>query len=468
MALIRFTPAGWRGRFDDDFNEESVVRLAGALGAAWTSRKAGGRVYVGYDRRYRAEAYALLAAKALSTFGLHVVVSEGYCPLPALSWQTARDPEAVGALMLTASEAPCEYCGFVARRADGGPVTAAFASEVERRVLAEPIRPAGEYERYDFVHPYLADLAAHADLAAIAGSGMRIVIDPMYGAASTYLAQILRDAGCGVHELHADAREDFGGIHPDPTEPWVDDCEQEVLRRQASIALALDGDGDRVSLINEQGRLVAAHNIAPLVLCHLAENKGYSGRVVTSLANSLRVLRQAKRLGLETTVVPVGFDRIYSELIQGDVLVGCEEFGGVAMPRHLNERDGLLVGLLLLELVAAHGVPVSQLVSEMLDAVGRSEYARRTVRIDPVAAQTLENILPGLNPVEVAGREPVAVSHSDGIRMQFDDDSWALLRLSRNGGVARTYAEAPTAKERDALLAAVGEFARHPSATTTF
>jgi phosphomannomutase len=291
---------------------------------------------------------------------------------------------------------------------------------------------------------------------------LRIVVDPMYGAVSGYLATLLAQAGCDVVELHGDVRDDFGGLHPEPAEPWVDDCEQEVLAQKADVALVFDGDGDRASLIDERGHLVAAHNLAPLVLCQLVENKHMTGRVVTSLASSRRVFRQAKRLGLETYPVPVGFDRIYGELIQGDVLVGCEEFGGVAIPSHLRERDGLLVCLLVLELLATRGGTLSELVGAMLDAVGRSEYGRRNVRLDPASAQTLENLLPGMNPLSVAGKEPVSVSHSDGLRVQFADDSWAMLRISRVAGVVRTYAEASTSKERDALLRAMAELARQP------
>jgi phosphomannomutase len=462
MSLIRFSPSGWQGRFDDEFVEENVIRLAAALAAAWTQRCAGARVYIGYDRRYRAEAFALLTGETLATFGLQAIVSEGFCPLPALAWQTARDVDAVGALMLTASESPCEYGGMIALGHDGGPVSVSFAHDVEQLVRADPIRPEGRVTRRDLVTPYSADLSEDVDVSLCADAGLRMVVDPMYGATSHHLYSLLDVAGCSVTEIHAEHREDFGGIHPEPMEPWVDDCEREVLLRHADVGFALDSDGDRAALIDERGRLIAPQNLAPLVLSHLVEDRGMSGRVVATLASSIRIKRQAHRLGLRVDLVPVGFGRIYGELLQGDVLLGCEEYGGICIPAHLPERDGMLVCLLILEMMAQRRKPLSVLVDEMIAEIGRTEYARRDVRLDAATAQTLGNLLPGINPHSLAGMKPIAVSHADGLRVEFADGAWGMARPSRAGNMVRIYAEALTPTEKDSLLGALTDLIRDP------
>jgi phosphomannomutase len=150
--------------------------------------------------------------------------------------------------------------------------------------------------------------------------------------------------------------------------------------------------------------------------------------------------------------VPVGFPRIYREVLEGDVILGAEEYGGICVPAHLHERDGLLVALLAVELLATSGVPMSQLVSELESKIGSMRYTRRDVRLDPAVTQAFRNVLPGLNPPDVAGRVPVEVSHADGLRLQFEDDSWVLMRPSRAGALVRVYAEAPSECERDELL----------------
>ncbi len=460
MAVIRFTPYGWRGRYDEDFNEENVVRIAAGLGGAWTRRGVGGRVYVGYDGRYRGEAFALLAGSTLASFGLEVKVARGVCPLPALAWTAAHDDRCAGVLMLSASESPCEYGGIIARGANGGPVPAGILRDAERLMMADPLDARGEVERVNVMESYLADLEHLVDLGLIAKANLRVVIDPMYGAVNGHLFKLLEKAGCSVTELHGGQRDDFGGIHPAPVEPWADECEQVVTCQRANIGLVLDSDGDRATLVDERGRLVSAHNLTPLILSHLVEGRGMRGRVVTTLASSVRLARQAERLGLPVTTVPVGFDRIYGETLDEDVLMGAEEYGGICLPGHLCERDGMLVCLLALEMLAQTGAPLSQLVDDLADTIGRMDYTRRDIRLDAAAASSLVNILPGLNPVEVAGMKPVDVNHAEGLRLSFADGSWSMLRPSRNTAIARVYAEAPTREERDALVDAMTEIAR--------
>jgi len=226
--------------------------------------------------------------------------------------------------------------------------------------------------------------------------------------------------------------------------------------------LVLDGDGDRATLVDERGRLVSPHNLTPLILGHLVEGRGERGRVVTTLASSVRLTLQAERLGLPVTCVPVGFDRIYGELLEDDVLMGAEEYGGICLPSHLWERDGILVCLLALEMLARADIPLSEMVDGLADTIGRLDYTRRDIRLDAAAASSLDNILPGLNPAEVAGMSPVAVNHAEGLRLSFEDGSWTMLRPSRNAYMVRVYAEAPTREKRDALVDAMAEIARDP------
>lgn len=184
------------------------------------------------------------------------------------------------------------------------------------------------------------------------------------------------------------------------------------------------------------------------------------GRVVTTLTCSASVELEAQKLGLEYTSVPVGFGRIYRELQEGDVLLGAEEYGGISIPAHLKERDGLLVSLLLVQMVSKSGLTLRELVNKLDAEIGSRRYIRRDVRLEPALTQAFRNVLPGLNPQEIAGRVPVEVSHADGLRLKFDDDSWVLMRPSRTDSVVRVYAEAPTARERDELLESACSIAR--------
>lgn len=458
--ILRFGIDGWTARFDDGFTEENVSRVVDALALLWATERPGGTVYVGFDTRHGSEAFARRAGSVLASFGLRVRLSDVPCPTPAVAWACAHDPECVGAVIITASERSCEFGGVLVRGSDGGPVPRSFLDVVEQHISSSPSTGQGAYEECDIVGAYLDALSSQVDRGAFGARGLRVVVDAMYGAAVGHLADLLSDLGCDVSEIHMEPQEDFSGIHPVPQEPWADACEQAVLVHHADVGLMLDGDGDRAGIVDESGRLLPPRVVVPLVMEHLVRGHGRTGRVITTLTSSACVLRQAELLGLDTVSVPVGFSRIYREIVEGDVLLGAEEYGGICIPDHLRERDGLLVCLLVAEMLSQSGVKLSELVAGLESRVGSMCYARRDVHLEPAATQAFRNILPGLNPADVAGKVPVEVSHADGLRLQFEDDSWVMMRPSRAGALVRVYAEAATAKERDELLDAASEVVR--------
>lgn len=459
MRIIRFNNNGWRSRFDEDFNESNVCRVADAAGRVWGSAREGATVYVGFDTRHNSEQFAVLAGSAMAAHGLNVVVADRYIPIPVLGWTVSRDRNAIGGLMVTASEASCEFGGICVRGSDGGPARDDFLEAVERNVSATSSASRGLVTRKDLMEEYLNDLAGLVDRDAIERAGLRVVVDPMYGATCGYLADVLRGLGCEVVDIHSDPREDFGGLHPRPSGPWLDECEQVVQSRGACMGLALDGDGDRIGVVDDLGRCITPHQMVPLLLAHLVKDRGQSGRVVATQSSSARIARMASRLGCPYTSVPVGFDRIYREFGDGDVILGAEEYGGVAYPWHLAERDALLTALLMCELVAKSGKTLTTLEQELALEVGQMSYVRRDVRMDVAAMESFRTMLPGLNPKQVAGKIPCRVGHVGGLRLQFEDDSWVLLRPSRNQPMVRVAAEAPTRSEASSLVTGAVEAA---------
>lgn len=444
MGVIRFDNKGWRARFDDGFNEENLIRIADAFAYIWADAHPGATIMVGYDTRFNGRGFAALVAGVLASYGLHVLVSSGPCPTPALGWGIAQNASAKGGVMLTASSASCEFGGISVRGADGGPASEGFYDAAARIVSSAPIVERGSFSYVDVVTPYLQHLKGMVDAESIASVAPCVVVDPMHGATSGCFAGLLRSLGCRVHEIHNNLDPEFGGLHPMAAEPWVDTCEQAVTTYKANVGIALDGDGDRFVLIDETGRLVSPHKTTPLLMEHMIRNRGAWGRVVVTHSCSEYVRRQADYLGCELTAVPMGFARIYGELVEKDVLLGAEEYGGVCIPEHLPERDGLLGSLLMIEYMAMSRRSLSELVHELQQRVGCMYYIRRDIRLDVASIQSFRNILPGLNLKEVCGMSPVAVGHSDGLILRFEDGSWVQLRPSRTEPLVRACAEAPS------------------------
>lgn len=451
MEAIRFGTDGWRAPYGAGFDETNVARVAEAAARLFARANPRGTLYVGYDTRREGLHYAELAASVAAGCGLDVVLSDAYCPVPALGWSVARDANAVGALMLTASHNTAAYNGVKIRMADGGASPKDFTDAVERTLAPVPGAQWGTFRTEDLVGPYLDDLKQSVDADAIRRSRLKIVCDPMYGASRGYLARVLRDLGVEVAEIHNGASEDFDGIRPEPIAPWTEPCQQVVVQSEAHAGLFCDGDGDRVGVVDDRGAIVSSHKVIALIM-DLLVREGRTGRVVVTTSGSTLVRRQAARLGCPLTETPIGFKWIYNEMLKGDVLLGGEESGGIGVPDHLYERDGLYINLRLCELMARSGKTVRQLVDALEDQVGRMEYGRRDLRLDGASLQMFMNMLPGLNPGRMAGLKPVEVSHKDGLRLGFADDSWLLIRPSGTEPLIRVYAEAPTVAAREALL----------------
>lgn len=453
MRIIRIDNKGWRARFDDGFDEESVSRVADAFGYIWADRNQGKTVYVGYDTRLNGRRLAETVAGVLSSYGLSAVVSNALCPTPALGWAVARDDQACGGVILTASSETADYGGISARAQDGGPVGDEFYEMASKIMSSVPVGNRGAFRRSDLVGPYLKDLSTNVDADAIASAHLKVVVDPMYGSGRGYLAQLLRSLGCRVHELHGEEHADFDGLRPQLRQPWVGQCEQAVRSFGCDLGILLDGDADRMGVVDERGRFLTPHVTGPLIMEHLVERRGESGRVVTTFSGSALIMRQARRLGLDFTEVPMGFTRIYREFTDGDVLLGLEGMGGFCHPKHLPERDGLMGALLMVEARAKAGIAVSGMVKDLEDEIGTMTYVEHNIELDASSIQAFRNILPGINPHDVCGMRPTSVGHADGLVLRFEDDSWVQLRPSRTEPLVRARAESPD----PALAAALGE-----------
>lgn len=450
--IIRFGNDGWVARFDDGFTADNVARLAEALAVSWADEQPGAHVYVGFDTRHSAREHAHIVAAALAAYGLQVQCSNRPVPTPVLSWTAARNAEACGVVMLTASEMPAEYGGLIVRGADGGAVLRSFLERVEQAIVRVPTFFDVGFEECDFFKPYAQHIKQFIDVNALQSAQLPVVLDSMHGTVGSQHAELLRELGCTVSEVHSGPLSSMPSVYPDPKAPWIDTCEQVVSESGAVVGFAFDADGDRGAVINHEAKFVFARSWIPLLLKHLVDYHHFSGKVVSSLTSSLRIAQQAHESACTHLSVPVGFDRMYQEIQEGDVIFASEEYAGICIPAHLPERDAFFAFVLLLELLAIKGTHLQDLIIENRANIPPTYYARHDVRLESAKIQSFRNILPGLNPELVYDEVPVHVSHADGLRVQFKDQSWFMLRPSRRQGLVRLYAEALTAEKRDQLL----------------
>lgn len=299
----------------------------------------------------------------------------------------------------------------------------------------------------------MAALRELVDVDAIRAAGLRVVVDPLYGAGRGYLADLLRDMGVEVDEINNACDPAFDGLHPEPIPPWVDRGLARVKELGYDALFINDGDADRIGAGDAQGNFVNPHRIITLLTDHMVSDRGENGRVVSTITASALLDRMCRKLGLELVSTPVGFKWIYGEMERGGVMLGGEESGGIGLPGHVMERDGLLMALLLTEMMAQRGKDLGTLVSEMLDSLGSLEFARRGLSVtDEQMAAFRNTTMPSFMADEVCGKRVLDVDRRDGVKFLLEGDAWVMMRPSGTEPLVRVYAEAATTDEVEALL----------------
>jgi phosphoglucomutase len=458
--MIRFGTSGWRGVMGEEFTFHNVRVVVQAI--ANHLRKVHGEepiaVVVGYDTRFLSDRYALEAAKLLSRNKIQVLLSDRDAPSQALACQIIKR-KCQGGINFTASFNPPRYNGLKFNVATGAPalpdVTDAIEEEV-RRLMPGFSSPAvhaldESVSRIDLQADYLADLRGKIDFGVMRKAGLRIVADPLYGTSREYLDEILEENGVEVEGLHGYVDPYFGGVSPSCTEENLAELKSYVVQTKSHLGLATDADGDRFGIIDEKGGFVHPNIILALLLDYLVRIKGWRGGVARSITTTHLLDRIARKHGLPLTKTKVGFKYMADLFLKGRIIFGGEESACIAVKDHLPEKDGIFAGLLVAEMVAATGRSLGTLREDLFKEHGTMTSGQRTLPLTPERSKKLKALIQD-PPSKLGRRKVVAAETLDGLKLDFEEDRWVVLRLSGTEPLIRCYAEAETSEEVEAIL----------------
>jgi alpha-D-glucose phosphate-specific phosphoglucomutase len=468
--MIRFGTDGWRAVIAETFTFSNLRLVAQAVADAINEQDSNGHtpeVVIGYDTRFLSDRFAIETARVMAGNGIIAWLSRADAPTPAISYNV-RDKNASAGIVITASHNPPRYNGFKLKAHYGGSATAEQSRLVERHLRLMEQQGRGpnmiDYQRaldadlirrFDPTWIYYQHLSELVDLDTISERELKVVTDAMYGSGRGALPMILSRTRTHVTEIRGAMNPGFGGIHPEPIMAHLTDLTAAIQRDHADVGLATDGDADRIGAVDGNGNFVDPHHIFALVLWHLLENKGLSGDVVKTISTTQMINRMAERYNLTLHETPVGFNHIGDLMVQRDVLMGGEESGGISIKGHIPEGDGILMGLLLLEVMAYTKLSLADLVEKMQQEFGPVCYARRDVRLTHQLAKTdVVQTLEDSAPATLNGQAVTRINTMDGIKYSMADGSWLLIRPSGTEPVLRIYAEAPAQTDVEALLAA--------------
>ena len=466
-AQIKFGTDGWRAIIAQDFTFANVARCAPGLVKYLQERGTAAQgLVVGYDTRFLSREFAETVAQVAAANGLHVFLADKPAPTPAISFNVLHR-QAAGAAIITASHNAASYNGFKFKPEYAGSATQEITDRLEeciqavRRVKSVPLdkaRARGLVEDFDPAPPYLGRIQSLVHLPTIQNAGLKVVVDSMFGAGGGYLPGLIAGGRTTVEELHGIRNPAFPGMEqPEPIAHNLTELAQRVQSEKASVGLALDGDADRVGLLDEEGNFITTLQVFSLLALYLLEQKGERGPLVKGVTSSSMLNQLGEKFGVAVHEMPVGFKHIGPKFAEVNALMGGEESGGFAFRGHIPERDGILSALYLLEYMARTGKSPAELVRHLSEQVGPHYYQRRDVAFNPADR---EGILDRMNSkwwTELAGMPIRQWDRIDGRRLILDN-AWLAARFSGTEPLLRIYCEADRPETVQKLLDAAAEY----------
>ncbi len=462
MAAIKFGTDGWRAIIADDFTFANVSRVAQATADYWRLNPVAGtekKVVVGYDRRFLSDQFARITAEIFVGNGYQVTLSNAPVPTPAVSF-AVRQQKAIGGVMITASHNPPAFNGFKLKAHFGGSADSTTSQGIEELLDKHPIQRlaidlAKSEKRLvvkDLGQAHLTACKKLVNFPLIAASKIKFAHEAMYGVGAGCFDQLLEGTTCQVTTLNAAHDPNFGGINPEPIAKNYAKSAAWLAEHPHDICLVTDGDADRVGGMLGDGGLLTTHQIICLLLRHFVVNRKAKGRVIKALTTTTMVDRMCAHYGVEMVETGVGFKYIAAEMIRGNVLLGFEESGGIGFPGHIPERDGIVAGLMLLELLATEKKSVAKMLAELEADFGPHLYSRIDTHF-PLEKRAALMQYCKLNPPAKLAKSPLReVKSADGVKFIAENGAWLMLRGSGTEPILRIYAEGPSEADAATLL----------------
>lgn len=453
--MIKFGTDGWRAIISDEFTFANVRKVAKAIALYLINHKFNKKpLIIGYDPRFLADKFAEEVAKVMQDAEINVYLTERDTPTPIVAWEV-RDKKAAGAVMITASHNPAEYCGIKFIPDYAGPANETITSEIQENSNKDVVLPKagkkGKVERFEPRQRYIRYIESFVDPALIRKAKLKVVYDPMHGAGRGYLDKILQNFGCRVESIHCEKDVLFGGKSPEPSDENLGELKKKVAEFSADVGLANDGDADRFGVVDEKGSFLNANMVFPLIFDYLISDKGFTGSVARSVATTHLIDRIAARHKIKVHETPVGFKYIAKIMMEDDVIIGGEESGGISIKGHIPEKDGLLANLLLVEMLAKRKKALSEIWKDLIGSVGEVYTERIGLKLKEEDKKAFMDKLKDQTPQALAGLKVKQVNKVDGVKLILSDGSWALARPSGTEPLVRLYAESDK-KEKLAMI----------------
>jgi phosphomannomutase len=451
-SRIIFGTDGWRGRIADDYTFDSVRRCTQGFATYLQSLDdASGPVIVGYDRRFASEDFAIAATEVLAGNGYQVRLTNAPTPTPVISYSVVAH-QGCAAINITASHNPPGDNGFKVRDRYGGAIDPEGLRAIENFIPdhAEDVRSMSmdkalsqnHAERFDPIPDYVAQIDRLIDLGPLRDAGLKILVDPMWGNGAGWFPRLLQGGSTRVIEIHNEHNPLFPQMRrPEPIPPNIDTGLQAIQELQADVLLTNDGDADRIGIGDEHGQFVDQLRVYALLAYYMLEVRKLRGPIVKTFSTTSMLFQLGEMYDVPVYETGVGFKYVAPKMLEVDAMIGGEESGGYAFRNHVPERDGILAGLYLLDMMLQLKRKPSELVELLFEKVGPHFYHRIDTPLPPDGSETSRANIEKAKPSTIGGLRVMGIDKLDGYKFLLEDGGWLLIRFSGTEPLVRAYCE---------------------------
>jgi len=462
---IKFGTDGWRGVIAEDYTFDNVRRCAQGFASYLLEKGHRGRfVVVGYDKRFDSEFFAAAVAEVLAGNGLKVHLTDGPTPTPVIAYAVV-DKGACGAVNITASHNPPTDNGFKVRDENGGAIDPEGLQRIEslipagvqaaqRKALADGLSD-GSIARFDAAPAYILHLRQDKliDLQPIMDAGLTVMVDSMWGNGAGWFAGLLAGGKTRVVEIHDTRNPSFPDMkRPEPIPPNIDVGLKATVDNHADVLLITDGDADRLGVGDEKGQFVNQLRVYGLLAYYLLEVRGQRGAIVKTLSTTTMLNKLGALYQVPVYETGVGFKYVAPKMIETDAMIGGEESGGYAFRGNVPERDGILAGLYMLDMMVRLGKKPTELLKVLFEKVGGEHFYDRIDSPFTGDRKAREQMILKANPKTIGGLKVTELVTLDGFQFKLEDGGWMLIRFSGTEPIMRVYCETTHGDKVQAIL----------------
>ena len=454
MNKISFGTGGWRAIIGEDFVCENVRRVAKGISLLiQEENKTEKPVIIGYDRRFLSENAAKWVAEVLTRDGINVLFMERSVPTP-LVMHTVKDKCLDFGIEITASHNPSNYNGIKLIIEEGRDAPLEITNHLEELIATTS---DVEFTQFDIAvekglvtyiknpfNKFLDDIIGLLDMDAMRERGLRVLFDSMHGSGTYPLLVIFHTARCTIDTININRDAYFGGVMPAPSERTLFTLRNQVVNGGYDFGIAMDGDGDRLGIIDSNGNYINANEILCLLYYYLVKHKGWRGPVVRNLATTHMLDKIAESFGEVCFEVPVGFKYISSKIDEVDAVLGGESSGGLTVRGHIHGKDSVYAASLFAEMVSVTGKSPSELLNELKKEFGTFVMVEDDMRFAPEVKPMVNKTLMVDKLLPTFKDEIKRVNYEDGCKVYFED-GYVICRFSGTEPLLRIFAESTNA-----------------------